>query len=611
MNKKLVSKFLNDISFKGLEIEYCSGKKENFEKVIAIYDYTDTALILTFELCEYYISFIYDRISEVAFSVKAVATPKQGEIKDKIRKIISLKCFSNFTSTALIVKENFIDSKIIEREKDEKTSISVDFLSVYEKGSVNNATTFLANTCSKFYTEISYENIKKGVLFNIITNIPYTYEGVIESESWTVYSNISTVDALKENVKEIPLTDDFSKPIGWSTWDYYATSATEDDVKENVDFIANNPCLKDKVKYIAIDDGWEQREGDWVSGMRYPSGLKSTVDYIKSKGFEAGIWISPTRLHMQSATVCRRHDFLIRKEHGDPIMDFDMYILDPTHPDGESFLRDTFKYLKDAGFTFYKLDFVNFLLKCDRFYDKTAGHYDVLRRLFQIARECVGEESHIMGCSLPYAVGKGVADSRRAGLDIHNHFKHIIKCLEIAWYQFPSNERLHRLDMDYLIVRGEETSVSDDFNVLNPCTGAFKANPSDDFRWRDGADFSYNEAKCWCAVVLLSGSSIFLGDRLSKLNDKGLELITTTLKYANFSSANPVLTDKAGLAEVWKKQADGSTYCFNFGKTTKDYSIDIENGTYFDIFTNIEYTVTNNKLNLTINSHDCVCLYKK
>ncbi len=611
MNKKLISKFLNSVSFKGFELEYSSGKKECFSKTHVTYDYTDSGLIITADLSEYYVSFIYDRLSDNAITVKAVATPKTKSVVDKIRKITSLKAFSKFSKSALIVKQNFIDSKIIERVKDGKSAISVDFLSVYEKNNVNNALSFLANTRSKFYTEIVYENLNSGMLFSIKTNIPYTYDGVIESESWTIFSGISSVDALSENVKDIPLSDDFEKPIGWSTWDYYATSATESDVIENVDFIANNEFLKDKIKYIAIDDGWEQREGDWVSGMRYPNGLKHTVDYIKSKGFEAGIWISPTRLHLQSATVCRRYEFLIQKEHGDPIIDYDMYILDPTHPDGESFLRDTFKYLKDAGFTFYKLDFVNFLLKCDRFYDKTAGHYDVLRRLFQICRECVGEESHIMGCSLPYAVGKGVANSRRAGLDIHNHFKHIVKCLEIAWYQFPSNERLHRLDMDYLIVRGEETATDDKSNVINPSAGAFKVNPCDDFRWRDGADFSYNEAKCWCAVILLSGSSIFLGDNLEKLNEKGLHLINTTLKYANFKSANPVLTGSAKLPEVWKKPSDGSVYCFNFDKMAKDYSLDLENGIYFDIFDNKEYVVTNNKLSLTINPHDCVTLYKK
>ena len=40
-------------------------------------------------------------------------------------------------------------------------------------------------------------------------------------------------------------------------------------------------------------------------------------------------------------------------DYGDPVMDEDMFVLDPTHPDGEAFLRETFSYLAGCGFTFY------------------------------------------------------------------------------------------------------------------------------------------------------------------------------------------------------------------------------------------------------------------
>ena len=155
MNKRIISKFLSPLNFKGVELEFCSGKIETLSKAKATYDYTSSGLILSFDLNEYYLSFIYDRLNDNAFTVKAVATPKTAIVNDKIRKITSLKGFLKFSKSALIVKQNFIDSKIIEREKDEKFAISVDFLSVYEKNSVDNALSFVANTRSKFYTEIA------------------------------------------------------------------------------------------------------------------------------------------------------------------------------------------------------------------------------------------------------------------------------------------------------------------------------------------------------------------------------------------------------------------------------------------------------------------------
>ena len=611
MIKISLNKMINPLKFCGVEVEYASGKKQDFNKVKKSVIQEENLVKLAYDLVEYNAEFLYKKVKENIISINATFTPKTESVKDKIRKVTSLKVFGKFSKDALLVKENFVESKIVERSKEDKTGISEDFLSIYEKSGVNNAVTFTANVNAKFYSCIAFEQKNNGVNFSVQTTIPYTYEGVISSEEWNLCLNLSTISSLENSVENYQISNDFAKPIGWSTWDYFATAATEQDVKNAVDFISNDENLKNQVKYIALDDGWQQNVGDWTSGVRYPSGLKSLVSYINEKGYEAGIWLAPTRLHYQSATVMRRYDFLVKNEYGDPIMDFDMYILDPTHPDGEKFLRETFAYLKDCGFTFFKLDFVAFLLKCDRFYDKNAGHYDVLRKLFKIARECVGDKCHIMGCSLPYAVGKGVADSRRAGLDIHNHYPHLIKCLEIAWYQFPSNERLHRLDMDYLIVRGGNTSSDAQTNVLNPALGAYKAKPCDTFRWRDGGDFTYNEAKSWCAVVLLSGSSIFLGDELSKLNEKGLSLIYTTLKYADFKSATPILKGSEGLPEIWQKKDIGATYVFNYGKTAKEYTIALENGTYFDIFENTEYVVTNNTLTLTINSRDCACLYKK
>lgn len=41
----------------------------------------------------------------------------------------------------------------------------------------------------------------------------------------------------------------------------------------------------------------------------------------------------------------------------------------------------------------------------ERFYDKNAGPFDDLLKLIKIVRETVPEGSHIMGFSLPYAMG--------------------------------------------------------------------------------------------------------------------------------------------------------------------------------------------------------------
>lgn len=464
--------------------------------------------------------------------------------------------------------------------------------------------TLLAKLPCKFRSNIHLK--REGNLLKVCayTDIPLSFRGEIVCQSWRLYQNRNPVEALVHAAEDFSTREPFENPVGWSTWDYYFTSATEDDVKKNVDFIAADPVLREKVRYIALDDGWQQREGDWREGIRYPGGLKALVSYIREKGFEAGIWLAPTRLHQLCGTVMRRHGFLVRNEYGDPIMDEDMYVLDPTHPDGEAFLRETFSYLGSCGFTFYKLDFVSNLVKfASRFYDRNAGPFDALRRLFRIARESVPAGSHLMGCSLPYGVGGGVADSQRTGWDIHNVWSHVGRCLGVYIPQFAANGRIYRNDLDYLVVRGPETSDDPQTNVLNPKAGYQKAHPNP-LGWREGEDFSYVEAKTWCAALLMAGSSVFLGDDLSKLNERGLELVRKTVAAADFVPAVPVL-DGDRIPAVWRKE--NWLYVFNFTGEQREFTLSAE-GVWRELFDGTAYASQHGCLRLTLPAHGAACL---
>lgn len=608
--KSITNLMQGRLQYRGVTLEFVSGKKLQLKDMNARLESTENGVRILAILEEYIAEFMYCNVNENVVSCKAVLTPK-GEVQDKVRVITALQAFCAVEQNAPMIVNHFTDVGIVERQKRKKKDFSECHLSIFPKKAVDNAVTFTGKIPAKFYSRVEYKQRKNGVFLSVNTIIPYSYEGKTESEEWFITIDKSPTEAWEWTAKRYDSGRTFETPIGWSTWDYYFTSATEDDVKENVDFIASDEVLRKKVRYIALDDGWQQREGDWRSGSRYPSGLKSLVQYINAKGFEAGIWIAPTRLHFLCGTVMRRNDFLVRDENGDPIMDEDMYVLDPTHPDGEKFLRETFAYLNDCGFRFYKLDFVSNMTQfANRFYDKTAGPFDALNRLFTIARESVAKSSHIMGCSLPYGADVHLSDSRRTGLDIHNTFKHLTKCTEMALWQYAANERLYKNDLDYLLVRGKDTSEDLQTNVLNPKFGKYKAEPTEEFRWRDGEDFSYNEAKSWSAVMLMSGSSIFLGDKLTLLNEKGLDLIKKTLQNADFCAAKPVLSGAEGLPEIWRKEQTGSVYVFNFGKTEKEYVVEMENGLYKDVFSGATYNVMERKICVRIVAHDCLCLHK-
>lgn len=479
------------------------------------------------------------------------------------------------------------------------------FFSVFDQKGVG--ITFCNKVPARFDSNIRfYKNDRKVELETVI---PYTFEGNFKTEKFIISPCVNYADALKYCAEVSSVQKEWENVIGWGSWDYYFSSIDEAAVRENTDFIARDDFLSSKIKYIAIDDGWQQAKGDWQEGCRFRGGLKKTADYIKEKGFEAGIWTAPTKIQPQAGTVMRRNDFLVRNSYGDPfIWEFD-YVLDPTHPDGEKFLREIYTYLKECGFSYYKIDFISNIIQCDRFYDSSCGHFDVLKRLIDIIRDCVGEKSHIMGCSLPYVYGGEGIDSRRTSLDIHNTWKHIKKCNEIHFPQFAAQRKIYQNDLDYLVVRGTDTSLEKGTNVLNPYENQKKAEPTEEFRWREPGDFSYDEAKVWCSSLLLSGSSLFLSDRMTMLNDKGMFLVKKTLEHADFVGADPVITDGA-FPCVWRKE--NWIFILNYDKEEKSYTVeDAEDCVYYDIFTDEEFIQQNGLLNVTLKGHDALALKKK
>lgn len=602
------------VSFVDFIIEFESGKCVCLSELENInVKELGRSITLAAEMADYRAELYIDGLDCTTFSFKAKLVPT-GNPSDKAHKITTAKVFLPYDETTRIYVNPEFKEGIYSVEKLPDESLCRDYLSFYSASNPQKAITFTTKLPAKFRSDILVSKQEGALTACFSTLLPYSFEGEIIAQEWILTVDTPTATALINNAERCGTQASFQNPVGWSTWDYYFTSATEDDVKENVDFIAADETLKKHVHYIALDDGWQQREGDWRSGMRYPSGLKSMVDYIKEKGFEAGIWIAPTRLHNLCGTVMRRNTFLVRDTYGDPVKDTDMFVLDPTHPDGEAFIRETFSYLAECGFTFYKLDFISNMITCaERFYDKHAGPFDALARLFEIVRETVPQGSHIMGCSLPYGMGADVADSRRTGWDIHNVWGHLKVCVASAVPQFAANGRIYRNDLDYLIVRGADTSEDTMRNVLNPTAGYHASHPTEGFVWRNGEDFNYTEAKTWCTVMLMTGSSIFLGDKLPLLNEKGLQLVQKTVSSADFQAATPLFSEEA-IPEVWYKSESGKLYIVNFTDSKKQYAVNLEElklgtaGEYIDLFTNNAYAPDGGILSVCLDAHDSVCL---
>jgi len=354
----------------------------------------------------------------------------------------------------------------------------------------------------------------------------------LESEATWVCASKPIADAIEAYASHVPLAPARpAPPVGWNSWDYYAQAVSMDDLVENMEEIRKDPVFARQIRYIVLDDGWAHACGEWYTNYRFPGGLKRIASEISNRGFVPGIWTAPAIAHSASVAALRSPEFLVKDAYGDPkdagLWMAGHYIVDPTHPSGEAFIRDLYTRLFEAGFRAFKVDFVSFLAGVERFHDPTKGPYDVIRGLFGLIRECVTDASHIIGCSLPEECGPGCADSGRTGIDIHNHWSHIEWAVDYSQTRYWLHNRVWVNDLDFLVVRGKDTSLEEETNVLNPAA----RNP-DPPRWRSGPVFTREEAQTWANLVALSGGSVFLSDRVRTLNEEGRGLIRKVLKVA-------------------------------------------------------------------------------
>lgn len=85
-----------------------------------------------------------------------------------------------------------------------------------------------------------------------------------------------------------------SPPMGWNSWNHFHCDISEQTVKEIASAMASNGMAEAGYEYIVIDDCWQiarDLNGKIIAdSIKFPSGIKSLVNYVHSKGLKFGIY---------------------------------------------------------------------------------------------------------------------------------------------------------------------------------------------------------------------------------------------------------------------------------------------------------------------------------
>lgn len=203
-------------------------------------------------------------------------------------------------------------------------------------------------------------------------------------------------------------------PTVWCSWYHYFLDVTEADIVENLDAFARHDLSVDVVQ---VDDGWQACVGDWLDLSCRFSSIGTLADRIRDTGRRAGIWLAPFVVSEHSRLASEHPDWL----HGDAGTNWGGALqgLDLTRDDVRDYLRESFARLREAGYDYFKLDFLyGGGLPGPRTRDVTA--VQAYRSGLELIREAVGPDAYLLGCGAPILPSVGLVDAMRVSPDTYH-----------------------------------------------------------------------------------------------------------------------------------------------------------------------------------------------
>jgi len=169
--------------------------------------------------------------------------------------------------------------------------------------------------------------------------------------------------------------------------------------------------------WIVVDDGWEQRWGDWEPNGRFPSGLDGLATDLKQQGYQMGVWLAPLLVSEDSPLFAAHPDWFVGGAVYKQFGNGPMRILDVTNPGAAAHLASTIRKIVGWGYSLLKIDYL------------FAGTYEGQRaedvtgmqayaRALGIIRKAAGEQTLLLAVGAPGLASLPYVDSWRVGGDI-------------------------------------------------------------------------------------------------------------------------------------------------------------------------------------------------
>ena len=292
-------------------------------------------------------------------------------------------------------------------------------------------------------------------------------------------------------------------PSGWCTWYYYYYDITADEVKLNAQWISEH--LKDYgASVVQIDDGWQRGPGstrDWTLLHKgyFPDGMADVAAYIKSVGLVPGLWIAPHGQDNPEFVAAHKNVFLLDPNGNSASETWEgKWLLDPTTPESEAYMKDLFQTMCDWGYDYFKIDgqpiVVDEYDKKQEFMANKPNETgaELYRKTLGWMREVMGENRYLLGCWGIPTEGAGIMNGSRTGGDIVLGWGGFHTALEAVMKYYYQHNVMWYVDPDVMVLR-------------SPLT--------------------IEQARVWATLQGLTGQALMATDRMPDLGPQRVEML--------------------------------------------------------------------------------------
>lgn len=208
-------------------------------------------------------------------------------------------------------------------------------------------------------------------------------------------------------------------PIGFNSWYAFYSFGTADSMYSMTDYFFNNLKVLG-YNYINLDACYKG-----VPGQTQNQNWQAFVNYVHSKNMKAGTYSTPFAIwDPMTATVPGTsytfNDIALKDSTGTPIYSYiNSYIVDATHPGGQTYIQSQMDNFANLGFDYVKLDFIDLGMYEGTHYDSTKNGMQAYRIGMQLikTRLLAAVQSIYINESIAPLFPSGYAHGRRSGVD--------------------------------------------------------------------------------------------------------------------------------------------------------------------------------------------------